>query len=90
MNIKLIVLKQRIRGIFDAAKFFNDRGGEGEERSAVKYLEVGRLMRLSAMRYKKRSSPLSTTLPAIINRLIQTPYNLVKTRNTALMRIYVR
>lgn len=44
---------QRIRGIFDAAKFFNDRGGEGEERRADKYLDVGRLMRLSAMRYKK-------------------------------------
>jgi len=27
LNIKLIVLMQRIRGIFYAAKFFNDRGG---------------------------------------------------------------
>lgn len=44
---------QRIRAIFNIAKFFNDRGGEGEERRADKYLEVGKLMRLSAMRYKK-------------------------------------
>ena len=33
--------------------------GGGEERRADKYLEVGRLMRLSAMRYKKGElSPL--------------------------------
>ena len=63
--------------------------GGGQERRADKCLEVGRLMRLSAMRYKKGSSPLSPTPPAIINRLIQTPNNLVRTRNTALKHIYV-
>ena len=82
---------QRIRDIFNIAKFFNDRGGGGgKERRADKYLEVGRLMRLSAMTYKKGSSPLSPTPPATINWLIQTPNNLVRTRNTAFMHIYVR
>ena len=83
---------QRIRDIFNIAKFFNDRGGGGggKERRADKYLEVGRLMRFSAMRYKKGSSPLSPTPLATINWLIQTPNNLVRTRNTALMHIYVR
>ena len=84
---------QRIRDIFNIAKFFNDRGGGGgggKERRADKYLEVGRLMRFSAMTYKKGSSPLSPTPPATINWLIQTPNNLVRTRNTAFMHIYVR
>ena len=63
--------------------------GEGEaERCQVPW--SGKAYETLSHEIQKGELSLSTTLPAIINRLIQTPYNLVKTRNTALMHIYVR